>query len=301
MDLDVRGFSIQLVRPFKGVTERSGLIIGGPFGWGECSPFPGYASDSARCLASAVSCATRRWPLPIRDKVPVNATVSDMTAEDAAIFALNCGCETIKIKVATELDEEVIEAVRHSIGPLGKLRVDANGSWEIETAERLIKRWDRYDLELVEQPVATLEEMARLRKLVSVPIAADESVNGLEDAVMAARLTAVDAIVIKVQYAGGIDAALRIAEAAEVPSIISSSIETSIGIATGVALAAALPELPYACGLGTASLLDGDLAVPFEIVDGCIDVARAEPDARMLERYAFAASLPGLKLSEEVQ
>ncbi len=176
-------------------------------------------------------------------------------------------------------------AVRDAVGPGVALRVDANGAWDLDTAQAMIRRLARSQLELVEQPVATLDELARLRRRVDVPVAADESVRSVGDARSLAALDAADAVVLKVQPLGGVRAALRMAEAAGVPALVTSMRETSIGIAAGLALAAALPEVPYACGLA-ARMPGGDVVrEPLEPVGGHLRVRRVEPDPELLARY----------------
>jgi O-succinylbenzoate synthase len=177
--------------------------------------------------------------------------------------------------------------VRAALGPGVALRVDANGVWDLDTAVDMIGRLARYDLELVEQPVATLDELARLRRRVTVPLAADESVRAVDDARRLAALSAADAVVLKVQPLGGVGSALRVADAAGVPAVVTSMLETSVGIAAGLALAAALPDLPYACGLATAGVLGGDVVLdPLVPVGGRLEVRRPVPDPELLARYA---------------
>jgi O-succinylbenzoate synthase len=164
--------------------------------------------------------------------------------------------------------------------------VDANGAWDVEEAVAAVSRLARYDLELVEQPVASLEDLAAVRRRVDVPVAADECVRDLGDARRLARLGAADALVVKVQPLGGVSAALAIADTAGVPVIVSSMYETSVGLAAGLALAAALDVLPYACGLGTAALFQEDVvADPLVPVEGVLAVRRPAPDPARLARY----------------
>ena len=172
-----------------------------------------------------------------------------------SIPARSTGFPAVKVKVGRtdpRDDVDLVAAVRDAVGPAVALRVDANGAWDIETAEAMIGRLARFDLELVEQPVAALDDLARLRRRVDVPVAADESVRSIGDARCLATLEAADLIVLKVQPLGGVRTALRVAETAGVPALVTSMRETSVGIAAGLALAAALPELPYACGLADA-------------------------------------------------
>ncbi|HEY0396767.1 MAG TPA: enolase C-terminal domain-like protein, partial [Acidimicrobiia bacterium] len=175
---------------------------------------------------------------------------------------------------------------RSALGPAGRIRVDANGAWDTDSAVAAIERLAAFDLELVEQPVADLGDLARVRRRVAVPVAADESLRSLGDARRLAALDAADVVVVKVQPLGGVRAALRVIEAAGVPAVVSSLYETSIGLAAGVALAAALPELPFACGLGTGALLAGDVVgVPLIPVAGLLAVRRPEPDPALLARW----------------
>jgi O-succinylbenzoate synthase len=216
--------------------------------------------------------------------VPVNALIPAVPPDEAA--ALAAGLSDVKVKVGDPSDVERVAAVRDAIGPHGRLRVDANGAWDVETAVSRMARMARYDVELFEQPVASLEDLAAVRRRVDVPVAADECVRDLDDARRLAALRAADVLVVKVQPLGGVAAALDVADAAGVPVIVSSMYETSVGLAAGLALAAALDELPYACGLGTATLLAADVvADPLVPVDGVLAVRRPRPDPALLARY----------------
>jgi len=283
----MRAFRIPMTTPFRGVTAREGVLVRGPRGWGEFSPFPGYGPSITRIwVQAALEAASEEWPQPMRTSVPVNTTVPAVDAEEAHSLVAASGCTTAKVKVAEGDDEGRVEAVRDALGPAGKLRIDVNGRWDVDTAARNIKRLDAYDLEYVEQPVATLEEMAELRKIVDVPLAADESVRTAEDPLRVAGLEAADIVVLKVQPLGGVRRSLKVAEACGLPVVVSSAVETSVGLAAGVALAAALPELPYACGLGTIPLLEGDVvSSPLLPVDGRLPVERPQVDEDALARW----------------
>ncbi len=291
MDLVTHVFRIPLRTRFRGVTERTGILLQGPHGWGEFSPFPDYGPDIAvRWLRCAVESATSEIPEPLRNSIPVNVTVPAVDPQRAREIVSNSSCSTAKVKVAEpghlQADEARVEAVRDALGPNGKLRIDANGGWTVDEAQRAIKSLDRYELEYVEQPVATLEDMAALRRGVDVPLAADESVRTAEDPLRVAGLEAADIVVLKVQPLGGVRRALDVAEAAGLPCVVSSAVETSVGIARGLALAACLPTLPYACGLATVELLEGDVTAESLLpVDGAIPVRRPEPEADLLERW----------------
>src|SRR5512139_1887122 len=277
---------------FRGITRRDGALIEGPAGWGEFSPFAEYGpKECARWLSAAREAAYEGWPAPLRERIPVNVTVPAVDPDRAHEMVAASGCRTAKVKVAergqTDADDEArVEAVRAALGPGGRLRIDVNGAWDVDHAVRMLKRLHRFDLEYVEQPCATLDELAALRRRVDVPIAADESIRRAEDPLKVRAAGAADIAVLKVQPLGGVRAALRIAEACGLPVVVSSAVETSVGLAAGLALAAALPELPYACGLATLSLLEGDVvADPLVPENGEIPVRRPRPEEEALKRY----------------
>ncbi|MFC5187992.1 o-succinylbenzoate synthase [Actinomadura harenae] len=281
----MRVFSIPMSTRFRGVTRREGVLVRGPAGWGEFSPFAEYGpEEAARWLAAAREAAFVGWPAPVRDRVPVNVTVPAVGPERAFAMVRASGCRTAKVKVAErgqgDADDMArVEAVRDALGPQGRVRVDVNGGWDVEHAVRMVRALDRFDLEYVEQPCGSLEELAAVRLRVDVPVAADESIRRAEDPLRVKAAGAADVAVLKVQPLGGVRAALRVAEATGLPVVVSSAVETSVGLAAGVALAAALPELPFACGLGTLSLLTGDVVDdPLVPVGGEIAVRRPAVD-----------------------
>jgi o-succinylbenzoate synthase len=278
--------------PLGGSLTREAILVEGPAGWGEFSPLPGYACDRRACEEAVREAVFVGWPPTVRAEVPVNALIPALDAATAAALAAEAaaaGVSTVKVKVCAgdpAADVDRVAAVRGALGPSGRIRLDANGAWDVETAVTMIQRLARFDVELVEQPVADLADLARVRRRVGVPVAADESLRRLGDARRLAALHAADAVVVKVQPLGGVRAALQVVEAAGVPAIVSSLYETSIGLAAGVALAAALPELPYACGLGTGVLLAGDVvADPLVPRAGVLLVRRPEPDPVLLDRW----------------
>jgi o-succinylbenzoate synthase len=291
----LRAFAIPMRTKFRGITVREGALIEGPAGWGEFSPFAEYGpAESARWLASAIESATARWPAPVRDWVPVNVTVPAVGPERAYEIVAGSGCRTAKVKVAErgqreDEDIERVAAVRDALdaaGPGGRIRVDANGGWSVEEAARLLRQLARYGLEYAEQPCATLDELARLRRRVDIPIAADESIRKAEDPLKVRAAGAADIVMVKVQPLGGVRAALRVAEACGLPVVVSSAVDTSVGLAAGVALAAALPALPYACGLATMSLLAGDVtAAPLAEAGGELPVRRPSVDEAALAQW----------------
>ena len=287
-------FSIPMRTRFRGITVREGMLLRGPAGWGEFSPFLEYdARVAAPWLACAREAAFEGWPAALRDSVPVNVTVPAVGPEQAAaIVRASNGCRTAKVKVAepgqSRADEQArLEAVRDALGPDGSIRIDVNGGWAVDEAVTAIGILDRAagGLEYVEQPCASVEELAAVRRRVDVPVAADESIRRAEDPYRVRDLEAADVAVLKVQPLGGVRACLRIAEDIGLPVVVSSALESSVGIAAGVALAAALPSLPFACGLATVQLLTDDVAVdPLLPRDGALPVVRPEVDADALER-----------------
>jgi o-succinylbenzoate synthase len=286
---DVVVFDLPMRVRFRGQVRRSGVLLRGAAGWGEFSPFPDYdAATCARWLQAAREAADLGFPAPVRDRVPVNTTVPAVDPETAHAMVRASGCTTAKVKVAEvgqTLADDVarVEAVRDALGPAGMLRVDANAAWTLDEAVSALKALDVFALEYAEQPVRTLKEMAQLRRRVDVLLAADESVRRAEDPLRVAGLEAADIVVLKVQPIGGVRRCLEVAEMCRLPVVVSSAVETSVGIAAGVALAAALPELPYACGLGTLSLLDGDVTRdPLLPVAGELPVRAVEPDLTMV-------------------
>lgn len=288
----LRAFAIPMRTRFRGIDVREGALIRGPAGWAEFSPFPEYGpAESARWLACAIEAATAGWPPPLREQVPVNATVPAVGPGLAYRIAAESGCGTAKVKVAERGqapadDIARVEAVRAALGPAGKIRIDANGGWDVDEAERMIGELSRFGLEYAEQPCATLDEMARLRRRVTVPLAADESVRRAADPLRVRAAGAADIVVVKVQPLGGVRAALRVAEACGLPAVVSSAVETSAGLAAGAALAAALPHLEYACGLATLRLLTGDVtADPLAPRAGQLQVRRPDIDPERLTRW----------------
>lgn len=288
----MRVFAIPLRTRFRGITVREGVLIRGDAGWGEWSPFLEYgAAEAEPWLRCAEESAAGDWPDPVRERIPVNVTVPAVGPEQAHRIAAEGGCRTAKVKVAEPgqslaEDEARVEAVRDALGPGAAIRVDANGGWSVDDAVQAIRRIDRAadGLEYVEQPCAAVEDLAVVRRRVEVPIAADESIRRAEDPYRVRDLEAADVAVLKVQPLGGVRACLRIAEEIGMPVVVSSALETSVGIAAGLALAAALPDLPYACGLATVQLLSADVvAEPLLPVDGFLPVGAPVVDPAALD------------------
>jgi O-succinylbenzoate synthase len=306
---ELRAFAIPMRTRFRGIMVREGALVRGPAGWGEFSPFAEYGPrEAARWLASALESAYDGWPEPVRDTIPVNVTVPAVGPDQAREIVLASGCRTAKVKVGPDGpaayavrgaaaahaypdydprdDIARVEAVRDALGPSGRIRVDANGAWSVDTARRMLGELGRFELEYAEQPCQSLDELSRLRRDVDIPIAADESIRRAEDPLKVKAAEAADIVVLKVQPLGGVRAALAVAEACGLPVVVSSAVDTSVGLAAGVALAAALPELPYACGLATMALLEGDVtAQPLAEAGGVLPVRRPQVDEAALARW----------------
>lgn len=257
---------------FRGITARETMIFRGPAGWGEFGPFVEYGDrEAATWLAAGLEAAYAGPPAPQRDSVPVNATVPAVPADEvAAVLSRYPGATTAKVKVAEPgqtLDDDVARvAATRELMP--RVRVDANGKWSVPEAITAIRALG--DVEYVEQPCAGVDELAQVRRAVGVPIAADESIRKADDPMRVVAAGAADVAVLKVAPLGGMRAVLRLAEQTGLPVVISSALDSAVGIAAGVAAAAALPTLDLACGLGTGTLFDADVGEPFRPVSGAL-------------------------------
>ncbi|AYG03841.1 o-succinylbenzoate synthase [Gryllotalpicola protaetiae] len=289
--------ALPMVTRFRGITVREAAVFEGPNGWTEFSPFVEYGDEeSSAWLAAAFDYGWAEAPAALRPSIPVNATVPAVAAADVpAVLARFPGARTAKVKVADpgqSLADDVarVAAVREALGSEGRIRVDANALWNVDEAEHAIRALEQFDLEYVEQPVATVPELAELRRRVSrlgILIAADESVRKAADPLAVARAGAADVLVIKAQPLGGVSTALSIMAEAGLPCVVSSALDTSIGLAMGAALAAALPSLEFDCGLGTAALFESDVTdAPLLPVDGAIPVRRVVPSESLLASNA---------------
>ena len=268
--IQARAYRLPLTVRFRGLDAREGLLVRGPLGWAEWSPFWEYGRpETDAWWRATVEAGWTGWPVPVRASVPVNVTVPATDPDRAHAIVLASGCRTAKVKVAERgqdfaADVARVEAVRDALGPSGRLRVDVNGRWGPDEAFARLRALARFELEYAEQPCATVAELAELRRRlaragVQVPIAADESIRrgGDPERVVAER--AADVAVLKAQPLGGVRACLELAERLGLPVVVSSALESSVGLRAGLALAACLPELPYACGLNTAALLARDV------------------------------------------
>ncbi|WP_461172187.1 o-succinylbenzoate synthase [Arthrobacter sp. Z1-9] len=283
---------------FRGIMERESLLLEGPAGWGEFCPFPEYGdAEASRWLAAAIEAAWSGFPAPLRSEIPVNATVPAVAADRVPEILARFGrVDAVKVKVAERgqtLDDDAarLAAVRSAL-PEAAVRVDANGGWDVPSAVEALTRLAEFKLEYAEQPVPTIDGLSEVRRALRaagtpVLIAADESVRKESDPLRVARAGAADLIVVKVAPLGGVRRALDIVAQAGLPAVVSSALDTSVGIRAGLALAAALPELPYACGLGTVSLFESDITTdPLVADDGAIRLRDVAADAGLLEQYA---------------
>jgi O-succinylbenzoate synthase len=298
--LDVaRVVSLPLSTRFRGIDTREALLLQGPVGWTEFSPFVEY--DDAEAVAWLRAALDFGWREPFLPpsaptRIRVNATLPAVDADSVeGVLARFPGCRTVKVKVAEagqELSDDVarVSRARDYLGPDGRIRIDANGAWNLDEAEHAIHALAEFDLEYVEQPCATIDELAQIRKRVKymgIPIAADESVRKSEDPIAVARAKAADILILKAQPLGGIERALEIIEEAGLPVVISSALDTSIGISMGAYLAASIPGgLAYDCGLATAALLAADITdQPLLPKDGQIDVRRIDVSPELLDQH----------------
>jgi O-succinylbenzoate synthase len=303
-DLDpsaLQVYAIPMTQRFRDITVREGVLLRGPCGWGDFCPFPEYPdTEAAAWLATALEAAWLGWPPAVRSAVPVGAIVPAVPPARARELVQAAGCRTAKVKVADApgslgADADRVAAVRDALGPGGHVRVDANGRWDVDTAVTSLGVLDEAaaGLQYAEQPCATVEELAALRRRTHVPVAADESIRRAEDPLAVARAHAADVVVVKCAPLGGVRRALlvaaQVAGAAELPVVVSSALETSVGLAAELALAGALPRLELACGVGTLALLGRDVVgEPVPLADGHLPVPSSPPapDAQALAACA---------------
>lgn len=297
---DVRVVALPLKATFRGVTVRETALVRGPHGWAEFAPFVEYDDvEAAEWLRATIE---QGWgteaavPDRVRDSIAINATLPAVPVEHVAgILDLFGPCRTVKIKVAEPgqtLADDVarVGAARAYLGPAGRIRLDANGAWNVDEAEHAFRALERFDLEYVEQPCATIPELVELREKthrMGIPIAADESVRKAADPLAVARSGAADILVIKCAPLGGVSAALAIINQTGLPVVVSSALESSVGLAAGLDLASRIPELQFDCGLATASLLAADVTrEPLVATQGSIEVRDVVVDEELCDQHA---------------
>ena len=293
-----RVVSLPLHTKFRGLNQREALLFEGPNGWAEWSPFIEYPDEEAAVwLQAAIEFAFAPRIKTLREQIAVNATLPAVAPTEVTGVLQRFGkFNTVKIKVAEpgqSIEEDLARITAAAeFAPLANIRLDANGGYSVEQALQLAHELaeDLFDIEYLEQPVATIAEMAELRlklKTFGLRIAADESVRKVSDPIAVAHAGAADILVLKAAPLGGISRAMQISSEAGLPVVVSSALETSVGISMGALLAASLPQLNFDCGLATASLLAADVTEqPLLPIDGMIEVRRVEVSHELLEKHA---------------
>ncbi|MDG4663596.1 o-succinylbenzoate synthase [Mycobacterium sp. 236(2023)] len=279
---------------FRGITTREVALIDGPTGWGEFGAFVEYEPpEAAHWLASAIAAAYRPMPEVLRTRIPINATVPAVAASEVEdVLARFPGARTAKVKVAEPgqtLADDVarVDAVR-AAGLTA--RVDANGGWSVDDAVAAAHALTADGpLEYLEQPCKTVPELAEVRRRVDVPVAADESIRKAADPLHVVRSGAADIAVLKVAPLGGVQAMLGIAAQIDIPVVVSSALDSVVGIGAGLVAAGCLPRLDHACGLGTGSLFVEDVAAPVVAEDGYLPAQMVGPDPARLAALAAPA------------
>ena len=278
---------------FRGITTREIALIDGPAGWGEFGAFPEYGPpEAAHWLAAGLDAAYRPLPPVRHTSIPINATVPAVPAAAVAdVLARFPGARTAKVKVAEpgqSLADDVarVTAVRALVPTV---RVDANGGWSVDEAVTAARALTADGpLEYLEQPCATVPELAEVRRRVQVPVAADESIRKADDPLHVVRSRAADIAVLKVAPLGGVRAMLAVAEQIDIPIVVSSALDSAVGIGIGLVAAGCLPSLPHACGLGTGGLFVDDVVEAVVPVDGELPAAAVAPDPARVTALAAA-------------
>ena len=275
---------------FRSVNMREVALFEGSIGWGEFSPFLEYGfEECVPWLVSAVEAAFVVVEPPLRSEIEVNATLPaiDNYGEISQLLDTFEGVSAVKIKVGDNLalDLARIESVRQ-LRPKARIRIDVNGLWSVEQAHQFLAQVG--EIEYVEQPCSTLEELRELKLRTSVKIVGDEVIRKASNPFNIDLTDAVDMVMLKVAPLGGVTRALEIAKHHQLPVVVSSALESAVGISHGLKLAAAVPELDFASGLGTGSLLADDLA-HLPIIGGKIKLTNVEPDIQALNNFAVSA------------
>jgi O-succinylbenzoate synthase len=285
--------ALPLKSKFRGITEREVALFEGPAGWGEFAPFLEYDDfESSNWLLSAIDAATNPAPMAYRGFIKVNATLPalDNAKEIEELLQSFAGCDTVKIKVGENLAEDIVRVARvRALLPKAKMRLDVNGAWSVDQA--LVNLYAIYEevgsLEYIEQPCATLAELRQLKEklVIDFKITGDEVIRKAKDPFAIDLQGAVDVLMLKVAPLGGVNRAREIGAHHKLPMVVSSALDSAVGIGYGLQLAASLPSLDYACGLATGQLLSADVAdMPLE--NGELEVRAISPDADLLAKYA---------------
>lgn len=294
IDFDnAHAFALPVRDPVRGPVVAVGMLVEGPQGWGEFSPAPDAdGPELGRWLTAATEPGTIGWPDPVRGRVPVAVSVPAVSALRAREIVRGAGCRTADVEVGDpggSLADDMarVAAVRAELGTSGLIRCDVRGRWNPAHAVTAIAALEEAagGMEFVARPCSDLAQVAWVRSRVSVPIAAEAiDPHALRDAA--------DIAILQCGRLGGARRALRVAELADLPCVVVSDAWTGIGVAAGVALAGALPDLTYASALGTRLLLDADIVADARSlvpVDGSLPVAPMPPgpDRELLERFAM--------------
>jgi len=280
----LRVIALPMKTKFRGITVREVALIKGPHGWGEFSPFLEYDdAESAPWLASAIEAATTPKPKLYRTSVAINGTIPALNepADLKRVVDSFPGVTSFKVKVGNDLAEDLARVnVIRNLQPQAKIRIDVNGLWSVGQAEAFLSAVG--DIEYVEQPCATIEELRELKSRTSVKIVGDEVLRKAADPFAIDFTGAIDYLMLKVQPLGGIKRAHALAEHHNLPVVVSSALESAIGINYGLTLAASFETMNFNCGLGTGSLLAADVA-QLPIVDGKIEITEFEPQLAGLD------------------
>ena len=280
----LRVIALPLKTNFRGITVREVALFKGEFGWGEFSPFLEYDDkEASHWLNSAIEAATTPKPTLFRSSISINGTIPALNnpAELEKIVNSFPGVNTFKVKVGNDTAEDLarLNVIRH-LRPDAKISIDVNGLWSVDQAEKFLDLAG--EIEYVEQPCASIEELRELKKRTSVKIVGDEILRKAENPFDINLDGAVDYLMLKVQPLGGIKRSHAIAEHHKLPVVVSSALESAIGINYGLVLAASFKEMNFDCGLGTGSLLAHDVA-NLPIVDGKIEITDCEPSFEGLD------------------
>lgn len=279
---------------FRSVKVREVALIEGPKGWGEFSPFVEYEpSECVPWLVSAIEAVTTLPPGMLRTMIEVNATMPAINGREniAEVLSWFPGCTTVKIKVGADIREDLARIVTVSeLAPSAKIRIDVNGAWTVGKAIQAVYAiHDICALEYVEQPCGSIDELRELKRRVGFPltIAGDEVVRKAVDPMNVDLRDAIDVLLLKVAPLGGIKRSMEIATHHDLPVVVSSALDSAVGISYGLRLAAALPQMDYACGLGTGQLLSADVA-SLPITGGMMAVESVVPDQKQIEKYSIS-------------
>jgi o-succinylbenzoate synthase len=280
----LRVIALPMKTKFRGISVREVALIQGPHGWGEFSPFLEYDDvESAPWLASAIEAATTPKPKLYRTSVAVNGTIPALNdpIDLQRIVESFPGVTTFKVKVGNNLAEDLarVDVIRQ-LQPAAKIRIDVNGLWNVDQAQEFLTSVG--EIEYVEQPCTTVAELRELKSRTSVKIVGDEILRKAIDPFAIDLAGAIDYLMLKVQPLGGIKRAHALAEHHNLPVVVSSALESAVGINYGLTLAASFEELNFDCGLGTGSLLAADVA-QLPIVDGMIEISEFEPQLQGLD------------------